>query len=360
MSAPLQLQAADIQERIDKIVHQLQHLKSDRNEDGIPIGIISMENWEWPQGVALFSLYLYYKESGKPELLDFLTSWFDRHLAAGTVPEKNINTMCPMLTLSFLVEETGRENYRELCLEWLDYAMNELPRTEEGGFQHIVSGRTNEGELWDDTLYMTVLFTARMGVLLGRGDCVQESVRQFLVHLKYLTDPVTGLFFHGWSFVDKSYYAGALWGRGNAWYTAGLVDYLDIVDLPFGVKQFLLGSLERQAKTLSALQADSGLWHTLLTDPTTYEETSATAAFAYGILKAVRLGYLPETYAAVGWKAAQGVMGNIDENGTVHGVSYGTGLGRDLDYYRGIPVCPMPYGQSMTLLMLVECLKHRS
>ncbi len=356
-----ELQQTDVvvlQEKITKIIHQMLHLKSDRDEANIPIGIISMDNWEWPQGVALFSLYQYYKESGKKDILEFLITWFDRHLTEGTVPEKNINTMCPMLTLSYLVEETGRDDFKQLCLEWVEYVMNELPRTEEGGFQHVVSGHANEGELWDDTLYMTVLFTARMGVLLNREDYVQESVRQFLVHLKYLTDPVTGLFFHGWSFVDQSYYAGALWGRGNAWYTAGLVDYLDMVELPVGVKDFLLGSLERQVKKLAELQADSGLWYTLLTDPSSYEETSATAAFAYGILKAVRQGYLSEHYATIGWKATLGVLSQIDENGTVQGVSYGTGLGRDLVYYHNIPICPMPYGQSMTLLMLVECLKH--
>ncbi len=347
-----------LQEKIAKIIHQMQHLKSDRDEANIPIGIISMNNWEWPQGVALFSLYQYYKESGKKDILEFLVAWFDRHLMEGTVPEKNINTMCPMLTLSYLVEETGRDDFKQLCVEWVEYVMNELPRTEEGGFQHIVSGHANEGELWDDTLYMTVLFTARMGVLLNHEDYIQESVRQFLVHLKYLTDPATGLFFHGWSFVDRSHYAGALWGRGNAWYTAGLVEYLDMVELPEGVSSFLLGALERQVKKLAELQAESGLWHTLLTDPSTYEETSATAAFAYGILKAVRLGYLPEPYAIIGWKAAFGVLDQIDENGTVGGVSYGTGLGRDLAYYHNIPICPMPYGQSMTLLMLVECLKH--
>lgn len=358
MSALTTLNAEHIHQHIDNIIHQMQHLQPSIEETA-PIGIISMRNWEWPQGVALFSMYLYYKETGNRDILDFLTGWFDEHIEHGTIPEKNINTMCPMLTLTFLYEETGREDYLSLCKEWVDYALNRLPRTEEGGFQHVVSGgHLNEGEVWDDTLYMTVLFVSRMGVLLKQEAWVQESIRQFLVHLKYLTDPKTGLFFHGWSFVDRSHFAGALWGRGNAWYTAGLVDYLEMIDTGEGVKWFLLSSLERQVKALAAHQADSGLWHTLLVDPKSYEETSASAAFAYGILKAVRNGHLPEHYAEVGWKAVHAVIGKIDENGTVHGVSYGTGLGRDLQYYLDIPVCPMPYGQSMTLLMLVESLKH--
>ncbi|WJH35485.1 glycoside hydrolase family 88 protein [Paenibacillus sp. CC-CFT747] len=121
---------------------------------------------------------------------------------------------------------------------------------------------------------------------------------------------------------------------------------------------FLCGSLERQAKALRPLQAPSGRWHTLLDDPSSYEETSATAAFAYGLLKAIRCGYLSRDYEPMAWRAFQGVLDQIDPDGTVHGVSYGTGMGRTLQAYKDIPLCPMPYGQSMALLMLVEGLKH--
>jgi unsaturated rhamnogalacturonyl hydrolase len=205
---------------------------------------------------------------------------------------------------------------------------------------------------------MTVLFIGRMGVLLKRDDYIQESVQQFLVHLKYLTDVRTGLFFHGWTFKERHHFAQALWGRGNAWYTAGLVDYLDMVEVPVGVKRFLLSSLNRQIDRLAELQAPSGMWHTLLDDPDSYEETSATAGFSYGILKAVRKGYIGEAYRETGFRALAAVVRRIDGSGAVHGVSYGTRMGRTLSFYKEIPQCPMPYGQSMALLMLVEGLNH--
>ncbi|WP_108992238.1 beta-galactosidase BglB [Paenibacillus agaridevorans] len=343
--------------RIERVIEQMKELRGGTVQESCPIGIISMENWEWPQGVGLFSLYLYYKETGKREILEYLIEWYDRRIQEG-LPEKNINTMCPMLTLTYVYEETGRADYLALCKEWVEYAMNELPRTEENGFQHVGTGHLNEGQLWDDTLYMTVLFVCRMGQIDKRDDYIQESIRQFLVHLKYLTDPVTGLFFHGWTFVDKHHYSRALWGRGNAWYTAGLVDYLEMAELPQGVQWFLLSSLERQIQKLQDVQAKSGMWHTLLDDPASYEETSATAGFAYGILKAIRKNMLPAAYKPVAVKAYKAVLRQIDEQGVVHGVSYGTGLGRSLQVYRDIPITPMAYGQSMVLLMLVESLKH--
>jgi unsaturated rhamnogalacturonyl hydrolase len=346
----------DVRTLIEQVIAGMRNLEVTIQEDTAE-SIISMDVWDWSQGVGLFSLYLYYKETGNKEILDYLTSWFNRHIERG-LPEKNVNTMCPLLTLSYLYEETGDTGYLHICEEWASYAAVKMPRTPEFGITHTAVDSPNEGELWDDTLYMTVLFLARMGDLLNERAYVDESVRQFLVHLKYLTDTSTGLFYHGWTFKENHNFAGARWGRGNAWYTAGLVDYLDIVSVEGGVRDFLLSSLERQVGKLAELQASSGMWHTLLDDPTSYEETSATAGFAYGILKAVRKGYLDEGYRETGMRALQAVIARIDEGGAVQGVSYGTRMGRTLDFYKEIPQCPMPYGQSMALLMLAESLHH--
>lgn len=342
----------------DKVAAKMQNLGNETGlQEECPISIIRMDTWEWAQGVGLYGLYKYYRETGETSVLDFLISWFERNIEKG-LPEKNVNTLCPMLTLSFLAEETGREDFKALCREWAQWVMEEMPRTEEQGLQHIVSGSANPGQLWDDTLFMTVLFLARAGKLFGREEYLAESVRQFLVHIKYLTDRKTGLWFHGWTFHGRHHFAEALWARGNCWYTAGVVDYLDIADqLDLGVKWFLLDALQAQAAALEQFQHEGGMWHTLLDDPNSYVETSAAAGFAYGILKAVRLGYLEPRYLEMGRKAAEAVIREISEDGTVENVSYGTGMGATLDAYRIIPLCPMTYGQALPVLMLTEVLK---
>ncbi|MBR7133305.1 MAG: glycoside hydrolase family 88 protein [Clostridia bacterium] len=346
--------------QIQLILNKMKNLQSDGTvEETCPISIISMDAWEWPQGVALFAMYQYYQESGDKSVFEYLKQWFDKQFKKG-LPEQNINTTCPMLTLACLYEETKNEAYLPYLNEWLNGAMHKLPRTEEGGLQHIVSGILNEGQLWDDTLYMTVLFIAKMGNILNNEACIQESIRQFMVHIKYLSDVKTGLFFHGWSFKGYHHFANALWGRGNSWYTAGLVDYLECLKDNDGVKSFLLATLYRQVEALAKCQDESGLWHTILDDEGSYLETSATCAFAYGILKAVRKGYLPAHFALVGEKAVKGVMNQISDDGVVNGVSYGTPVFSTIQEYKDIPICPMPYGQSMALMMLVEAYRGRN
>jgi hypothetical protein len=64
-----------------------------------------------------FALYSYYRETGEKEILHYLTGWFDSKLD-GAFLQKNVNTMCPMLTLSYLAEEIGRTDYLKLCREW--------------------------------------------------------------------------------------------------------------------------------------------------------------------------------------------------------------------------------------------------
>lgn len=81
------------------------------------------------------------------------------------------------------------------------------------------------------------------------------------------------------------------------------------MDLPANnaVRRYLVQVLNAQIAALAKCQDDSGLWHTLLDDPTSYLEASATAGFAYGILKAVRKRYVGQEYAQVAEKAIKAV-----------------------------------------------------
>ena len=43
-----------------------------------------------------------------------------------------------------------------------------------------------------------------------------------------------------------------------------------------------------------------------------------------------------------------------ETDGTVEGVSYGTPIGWNPDFYNEIVCCPITYGQAMTILLLQE------
>lgn len=164
---------------------------------------------------------------------------------------------------------------------------------------------------------------------------------------------------HGWNFDGRHNFADARWARGNSWVTIVIPDFLEMMNWPehHATRRFLQQVLETQVKALRECQHSSGLWHTLLDDPHSYPEASATAGFAYGILKGVRKRYLPAEYREVAEKALRGVIANIDDDGELKQVSFGTAMGKDLDYYRTVPLTSMPYGQAMALLCLTEYLR---
>ena len=314
---------------------------------------LTLDTWEWPQGVAVYAMYKLYKATGNKQTLEDMRAWYARHLAKG-LPSKNVNTMAPMLGMTLLYKETGDETYRPIIEEWSQWVMTQMPRTQEGGLQHITSDDVNEQQLWDDTLYMTCLVLYQAGDALGREDMKQEAEYQFLLHIKYLHSPKTGLWYHGYCFQGRHHFGQAYWGRGNSWFTACAVDFAEwIPDGP--VRRLILNTWQEQCKALLSVQdPESGLWHTLLDQPDSYLETSASAAIAYGLLKGSRLGLLDEDCRAAGEKALQGVIAQVAEDGTVQGVSYGTPMGWTQDFYRTIPIQPTAYGQGLTFLILTE------
>ena len=338
---------------LDRIVNKTINMRNESLDEICPTGIIDINNWEWAQGVGLYGIYKYYKISGNKEHLDFLIDWYDRHLEE-EIEDKNINTTAPFLTLAFLYEETQNERYLQACKSWAEIVYNDFPRTEENGFQHKVSGEENHGQLWADTLFMTVLFLAKIGMVLGREDYIEEAKYQFLLHIKYLVNTKTGLWYHGWNFNGRTNFAEAQWGRGNCWYTIGVIELIEIIKLEGGIKDYLLSALDSQLDALADMQSSEGGWHTLLDKPDSYLEVSATAGFAAGIIKGIRLGLVDKKYQSVAKKAIAYILRNIDDDGVVQNVSYGTGMGSDLEHYMNIPICPMTYGQALALLCLTE------
>ncbi len=364
----------ELENKLDLVINKLMNLGGPEDEKELAAGgerigffkrDFGIQEWDWPQGVGLYGLLKIMKLQNRKDYQDFLYRWFKDNMEAG-LPSKNINTTTPLLTLVELNEYYQDPQFEELCLKWADWLMECLPRTKEGGFQHVTSAngdrqgvRLNENEMWIDTIFMTVLFLNKMGQKYNRQDWIDESIHQVLMHIKYLCDKQSGLFFHGWTFNERNNFGGIFWCRGNSWFTLGILDYIDMFEgtMNSGLKTFIVDTYKAQTAKLKTLQDESGLWHTVLTDPDSYLETSGTAAIAAGILKGIKYGILDDSYLPCAAKAIRGILDNVAEDGTVLNVSGGTGMGYDADHYKNILIAPMAYGQSLTILALAEALE---
>lgn len=337
----------------------------EQSRRGIIARDFGIEEWDWPQGVGLYGLNKLQNFHGDTRYLDFFRNWYQNNLDKG-LPSRNINTTAPYLTLVNILDDLGNPEYEELCLKHADWLMNDLPKTKEGGFQHVTTGigdrdgvHLNDSEMWIDTLFMAVLFLNKMGHRYQRQEWISESVHQVLVHIKYLYEKTSGLFYHGWSFNLNSNFGGIFWCRGNSWFTFGIIDFIEMFEgtMEDGLYTYLADTFKAQANALKKLQAPSGLWHTILDDDSSYEEVSGTGAIAVGLLKGIKLGILDESFRECADLAIEGICNNVAEDGTVLNVSAGTGMGYDKEHYKNIAIMPMAYGQSLALVALCEALK---
>lgn len=361
------IQSSHVHSKIKLLIDGMVNIKDKTGEfllkldDGRVIDTKGWNDWEWTHGVGLYGIWQYYELTGDASCLEIIEAWFAARFAAGGTT-KNINTMAVFLTLAYVYERTKNPTYLPWLDSWAEWAYHDLERTRFGGMQHVTYVSLHDGQLWDDTLMMTVLPLAKIGLVLGRPHYVEEAKRQFLLHVQYLFDAKTGLFFHGWEFSKPGAEGGKLghnfaearWARGNSWLTIVLPEFIELLGLDIStdpIGMHLRDVLEAQCAALASLQAPSGLWRTLLDIPESegsYVEASATAGFAFGLLKARRKRYLDAStavshveaadgqrlsatklspYDEVAIKAIVAVLDNVDENGELLNTSFGTAMG---------------------------------
>jgi len=324
-----------------------------------------IETWDWPQGVGLYGMEQLQNYYGDARYDSFFEEWLNNNRSKG-FPSANINTTAPYNMLLALEQRTKNKQYKKMCLERAQWLVNELPKTAEGGFWHVTTDLfdkngviLNENQLWIDTLFMAVLFLAKAGVTYKKKAWIDESINQILIHIKYLYDKQARLLHHGWSFDRNDNFGGIFWARGNSWFTYGILQLLAILEdyLPEGLKVYLRNTFCTQLNELVHLQAESGLLLTVLTDVKSYQEVSGSALFTAGLFKAMRMKILDESYLGFADKALKAVIENIDQDGTILNVSAGTAIGLNAQHYQDIIIAPMPYGQAMVILALIEALE---
>ena len=356
------IDAADIDRTIQLLIRNLVEIKDTSGEfllrldDGRVIDTKGWNDWEWTHGVGLYGIWKYYQQTSDARCREIMLDWFRDRFAAGT-PTKNINTVAPFLTLAYLYEESPNSAWLPYLDEWAEWLMDGLPRTEENGFQHIVFNSEN-----------------RAAALGRHADDERAAARQ---DRQVVRPPALRR-----RSAPPVHAAHQVPGRSQ---DRTVVPRLDLRRPPplrqraVGARQ-LLGDdrdpgVHRAARPAARRRAcatscsrptcsrsarcvkhqdKGGLWHTLIDDPNSYLEASATAGFAYGILKSVRKGYIGTEFEEAGVRAVKAVLANIDASGELKNVSFGTPVFNDLDGYRNIPLTSMPYGQAMAILALGE------
>lgn len=314
--------------------------------------------WDWPCGVAYYGVCEAYRATGKAEYLDLVKAGIDEHMALG-LPVFTVNTCSMGHALLTLEAETGEAKYREVAERKIEYLRSRALRFGDGVLQHTVSAKNDFPEqCWADTLFMAAFFMLRAGVQWKDAALVDDALNQYYWHIEYLQDKRSGLWYHGYDNIAGDHMSGMYWGRANAWaaYTMSQVGRVLPECYLYPKYMDVAGSLSEQLSALKLLQTENGLWRTLLDDPESYEEVSASAGIAAAMI--AKGNPLHMKYAE---RAIAGVLENVSPEGRVLNVSAGTAVMKDREGYRAISRrWTQGWGQGLALALFSAALESEA
>lgn len=229
----------------------------------------------------------------------------------------------------------SKKQYKEYFEAAAKHIMQDQTRLSDGTLCRTFP---REMTVWADDVYMSVSFLAQMGKQTGDTKYFDEATRQIINISDYLWCPEKQLFYHCY-YTDLNRNGVAFWGRANGWITVSLVRLLDVLPKDYAGRKQLIDLLEKQIVGASRYQNENGMWNQLLDKPESYDESSVTAMYVYGIAKAINEGWFDDTYlriAQLGWNALK--KDQITENGHFKNVCVGTGITDDLPFYYTRPV----------------------
>ena len=271
--------------------------------------------WDWPCGVAYYGISKAYEVTKNEKYLNLMKDRVDEYIELG-VPYGTVNICAMGHCCITLYEATEDTRYGDNVLQHTVSADNDFPE-----------------QAWADTLFMAAFFLLRVGVKLNDAELIDDALNQYYWHIKYLQDPKNGLWYHGYNNINKDHMSGFYWGRANAWaaYTMSQVSSILPECYLYPKYMDIAGSINEQLATIKTLQTENGLWRTILDDPESYEEISASAGIAAAMLSKgnpLHIKYVN--------KSIKGLLEQVSEDGRVLNVSGGTAVMKDRDGYRNI------------------------
>lgn len=312
--------------------------------------------WNYPLGVTMYGLIEMAKEFSRPEVIDyvckhveFATSryeysiWDQKQYGAAGINNQlsDIDSLDDCGSFGALMLLTAKEypikGSHKIAETIADYIMNKQSRLEDGTlYRKVGVSESMHNTMWCDDMYMSVPFLCRYAEYSGDGTYVDEAARQLLLYKSYLYMEEIQLMSHVYH-VLKEKPTLTTWGRGNGWVLFSLTELLKVLPSDHEYYQDILTFYRQLAEGCLKVQGQNGLWHQVLIDSESYEESSCTSMFIYAFANGVRYGWIenPSKYihaVMAGWKGL--TERAIDKHGNLYGVCQGSSYSFSNFYYK--------------------------
>ncbi len=266
------------------------------------------------------------------------------------------------LMLEVAKDHSIADDYKRIAEYAGNYILHKQSRLEDGTFfRKEMMHHFHDGTMWADDLYMSIPFLCRYAALTGNDAIFDDAAGQFAGFKERLFMPESSLMAHVYDF-KRGMNTGVPWGRGNGWVIFSLTELLRVLPEDHCRRAALLDFFRTLAAAYLRCQDESGMWHQVLTMPSSYPETSCTAMFICAFSRGIRYGWFAgdtEPYrksCIKAWNALEHT--SIDRNGNIYGVCRGSEFSFNPKYYAEhlLPRLNDTHGIGIVILAGVEIL----
>lgn len=348
--------------------------------------------WEYTNGIPLVGVWKQYEKTGNVKYFNYVKKWVDtfidangnidytRPLPVGSLPSDPTiqDVIQPSMLLFGLYEKTKDPRYLT-AMKNQRAVFNTIQKNPQGAFWHKPSYPNQQ---WLDGIYMAEPFLAKYGRLYAEKAIPGDSavafntvVSQIKLVEQFTFVPTKNLYLHAWNGATDGVWLGldytkgktppltgdvttpVLWSRSIAWLYLGVIDVLDDLPKNHPDRDRLRQIVKNISLALEKYQdKNTGLWNQIIDVTNTtlpaiggyrtetplvaalpnWNETSASALFAYGLAKANRTGILAPHYREIANVAWAGVKKQITVAGSsvkIHGTVVGMSVGGTYNAY---------------------------
>lgn len=307
--------------------------------------------WTYPCGVTLYGLLTAARYFNREDWQEYVLEYARMTAAVYdySVYDKSVfgypgvNTqLCWLKELddcgsfgSFLLEAykyRPAKEARELADVIADFMRNRQRREKDMVFSR------NNNTMWIDDMYMSIPFLCRYYKVSGDAAYLSDACRQAKLFKQYFFMTDKKLMSH---IIDLNY--GKMnripWSRGNGWVVLALSELLLILPKEHPDYDAVSSFFLEMTEGILQVQDESGMWHQILDDPTTYDEASSTSMFICAFSRGIRLGIIKEdlrhrcmTSITKAWTGMKKTV--INRKGDLYGVCRGSDCSYSRSYYR--------------------------
>jgi rhamnogalacturonyl hydrolase YesR len=316
------------------------------------------DTWNYHNGGLAWAMQHLAELTGEPKYHKYATDFCDFHLEGAPFVDYQVRTLraatsanygflflplldytlAPALPFIYRLRQeqafTNRASYETYIDRMLEYARKGQVRLPESNIYTRLT--PVKYTTWVDDMFMGIPFLVQAGQYATspeeRKRFLDDAAEQTIRFNEQVWDTDANLYMHA-RFSERSVKLPH-WSRANGWGIWATTEVLRALPQDHPLHPAILAHYRQHVDSLVALQNKNGFWLQVLDRSDSREEVSGTAIFTMAIARGITQGWLdPTKYQPIAVKGWEAIKTQIEPDGTVHNICYGTMCSEDVNYY---------------------------